>query len=300
MQFYRFWTKGESSVNTPQGSGSFQAYGYSNVSVEDALRVARERANALGNRILSGQAQQHYYGGNSPLREEIVEELQEDGETVAVISRNSQGCLVLNSSDIFFADIDAPEQKSNPIQSNPIGKMIMGLFKGNKDLEPLADALDLDGGSPDDFETSVIQRIEALVANDRSLLIRLYRTSNGFRAMILNERIPCQVSRSASLLQAFESDELYVSLCRSQDCYRARLTPKPWRIDLLQPSVRYPFEKGQREVFDQWLEGYNAAIGNYAACALIGNFGSGGMDPLAEKIVQVHDMMALNDPHPLA
>lgn len=300
MQFHRYWARGESTVNGPQGSGTFHACGHSDISLEDALRDARERAASIGQRVMLGEsldASRQYYADGRPLKEEIIEELQEEGQTVAIISRNSYGCLVLNTTSIFFADIDQP-RKSESSEPPPIVDKLLGFLKKQKVLEPLVENLGLE--SPQNFEQNLVEKIEDLVRHDSSLLIRLYRTKHGYRAVMLNEQIPCNQARSSKLLDWLGSDQLYVALCRSQDCYRARLTPKPWRCGYHQPPQKFPFQDSQRGQFEDWLRQYESISKEYATCALIGDFGSGTVDPLAEKIIQVHDMHALNGTAPLA
>ncbi|MFB6276289.1 MAG: hypothetical protein ABEI32_09120 [Halothece sp.] len=59
-------------------------------------------------------------------------------------------------------------------------------------------------------------------------LIRLYLTCKGFRILWLNPLAPR--SRDAvSAMSKCVADRRYMSLSVSQNCYRARLSPKPWR-----------------------------------------------------------------------
>ena len=294
MQFFRFWARGTENINTPDGQKNFTAYGFSNESVEDALRVAHERALANANaRGRTHSSDQQYYANNVPLREEIIQELVAADNEKVVISRNKYGCLVLNTPHVFFADIDKPARTSS--EENPLATVVgffQNLFGGN---EP-------DTKEPEDsFENGVIEKIEQLINQHHGMIIRLYRTSNGFRAMIMNETIPCQLAKSHQLLNAFGSDELYVSLCRSQDCYRARLTPKPWRCGMRQHNTRYPFlNQSEQDRFLQWQADYEKRSVNFATCALIGNFGNGVVDQTCQQIAEVHDTYALNGNLPLA
>ncbi len=49
-----------------------------------------------------------YAYGDRPLREEIVRSVAGDGERAAVVTRNSFGCLVLNTAGVLFVDVDLP------------------------------------------------------------------------------------------------------------------------------------------------------------------------------------------------
>jgi hypothetical protein len=43
-------------------------------------------------------------------------------------------------------------------------------------------------------------------------------------------------------LRELGSDPKYVQLAKAQECFRARLTPKPWRCGVRQSSRVYPRE----------------------------------------------------------
>ena len=59
-------------------------------------------------------------------------------------------------------------------------------------------------------------------------------------------------------MRIFDADRLYVSLCASQQCYRARLTPKPWRIGMR----RYSGDAS-------WVGDYDSRRRDYAVCRLV-------------------------------
>ncbi len=47
-----------------------------------------------------------------PMREPVLREVKKDnGELAAVVTRNSYGCLVLNTARVMFVDVDLPELK---------------------------------------------------------------------------------------------------------------------------------------------------------------------------------------------
>lgn len=294
MQFYRFWARANEECETSRGKMDLTAYGYSNHSLDDALNVARERVRANASRREWRQrSDQDYYSVNSPVREEIVQELVSSDGDPAIISRNSYGCLVLNTPNVLFADIDQPKNQmlENPLES--IVGFFKGLFGGPQDNDS--------SNKANDFEQIVVGRIERMIEQSPGSVIRLYRTYNGFRAVVVNKTIPTDLADSIKWLKDFGSDELYVSLCRSQDCYRARLSPKPWRCKMHQPTVRYPFaDRDDENRFSKWLEEYENQARQFATCALIGNFGNGSIDQTCQQIIDVHDNFALNGNRPLA
>src|SRR5262249_35812590 len=89
------------------------------------------------------------------------------------------------------------------------------------------------------------------------------------------------------------SDPLYVRLCQAQSCFRARLTPKPWRCGMRPPSAPYPWENSRRESqFRSWLLKYETAIREYSVCKLIDHLGPAAVHPEIAPIVSLHDRIA--------
>jgi hypothetical protein len=96
--------------------------------------------------------------------------------------------------------------------------------------------------------------------------------------------------RSEDLLGQFNADPLYVRLCRMQECFRARLTPKPWRCGFRSPLDTFPFETPEAKSRSQaWEANYNLAIERFATCRYTASFGSSPMVWSFEELVQFHD-----------
>jgi len=184
---------------------------------------------------------------------------------------------VLNTQSVFFADVD--------ISSPRLTDKLLGLFGKKKPT----------------FEQQLIDTIAKITQRDSQMCIRLYRTLKGYRIAIMDRLIDPEEAQSDSLLKEFGSDKLYVSLCRSQDCYRARLTPKPWRCGSTKPPTRFPFTfSGTEERFKEWLTGYEKTAQRFATCVLVGEFGSVVKHPRAQSVMELHDQFVLNDDRPLA
>ena len=92
------------------------------------------------------------------------------------------------------------------------------------------------------------------------------------------------------MLRAFESDPLYVRLCQAQDCFRARLTPKPWRCNMDTLSSRYPWENNDHEIqYRLWERRYEEASKKYAVCRLVKQLGPPEVHPDVAPILTFHD-----------
>ena len=77
---------------------------------------------------------------------------------------------------------------------------------------------------------------------------------------------------------------------QTQECFRARLTPKAWRCGSITPPVRYPFEAPEYEgAFRLWEAEYDHDCLAYSTCHLLETFGSGEILPEFLPLVELHD-----------
>ena len=281
MKVFRHWARASAPTDNQHGL-KITCYGGSNASVDDALREAQERAKSAAKRFNQTSRLASYDYANGSLREEIVNELQDNGKTVAVITRNMSGCLVLNSPNVFFADMDYPAVK-------PRSSFFAGL------------ASFFGGEKPSPTDQGVVDTVQRIANADSRLGIRLYRTKNGFRSLITTRTFDAISDETNRLLQDFGADPLYVKLCRAQECFRARLTPKPWRCGVSQPTERFPFENNESESRHRnWIKKYEEAARPFTTCVLIGQFGSNAIHPDVDSVLRVHDQLACHGNGPLA
>lgn len=120
--------------------------------------------------------------------------------------------------------------------------------------------------------------------------MRLYETCNGLRGIVTSSRFDLTDLVALDLMTYLGADPLYVKLCRLQNTFRARLTPKHWRIGLDErplekPSVT-PLQTAQMQ---RWLEHYRTQSQQYATARLITAFGPSNTDELVEQVVKLHD-----------
>ena len=119
--------------------------------------------------------------------------------------------------------------------------------------------------------------------------LRLYRTAAGYRVMVTNRQIRGGGDEAEAILNEFGSDPLYMRLCRTQQSFRARLTPKPWRAGTPKPPVKFPFEdRGAEAAFRRWEGVYTQGIVSYATCKLIKTVGD-DVIPGFRTLIEYHD-----------
>ncbi|MEX1028316.1 MAG: hypothetical protein WD049_10000 [Candidatus Paceibacterota bacterium] len=147
--------------------------------------------------------------------------------TPAVLTMNPYNSLVLNSRTMFIADIDKGDPRLSWYATvEDEGRILANL----KDLA----------------------RFDAEDAWEAPIDVaswRLYRTHSGFR-LICTSRLMCEHNMwfGVRLLRFLQADPRYIELCEKQRCFRARLTPKPWRGQEFCSSVCYLMEEIGSEV----------------------------------------------------
>src|SRR5205814_5995494 len=93
-------------------------------------------------RVTGHSWQKGGYYPDRPFREQVLQQMKtSSGDVAAVVTRNSYGCLVLNTSQIMFVDVDLPEPK--------VPRGLFSRLLGKPDLTP-----------PRDVQGDVIRSVE--------------------------------------------------------------------------------------------------------------------------------------------
>lgn len=235
-----------------------------------------ERKIAIWRRCMAGDLSAKPKGIDDYARP-ICEEVRETLDEHNLVTRNRYGALVLNSEELLFLDVDRVPRS--------FGELLRSLF-----------GMDV----PDDAER-LLARIGKLRREPRyeTLSVRVYRTKAGFRLLLAKPGL--RTLRSAEMdriFRDFGTDWLYAELCRKQQCFRARLTPKPSRVGMsAKRKFRFPYAEAEREAMAAWLAEYEKRSADYAVCRLIAQFGKKFTGPA----IEYHDRMTKADRHlPLA
>jgi phage baseplate assembly protein W len=274
----------EGAGTGPRGERLFRrAWGWSMSSAADALDVAHDQLRTALARVGSGARVGGYYP-RAPLREPILDELIVDGQQVLAVTRNRYGAEILNTDHVLIADVDLPEMREPSA-----GGMLRRLFgRRAAETEP----------------PSVVERLAAIgtwARTNPGLGVTVYRTASGLRVFVTGVEEPASSARGGQILAELDADPIYRELCRAHGTFRARLTPKPWRLPgMTAPRERWPFPDGNAErLFHRWLARYETAARGYAVCRLLDAHGP-APSILDERIIRLHDQRTgVHTPLPL-
>jgi hypothetical protein len=281
MQIPKYWAKSDSVVENDEGDiRHLNIWRWSETSISEAQQSAADALQQAMLRFKNNQELNQYSYGRNPLREEIIQSIKNaDGNQVGIVTRNRYGALVLNAAQAMFIDIDFPEAESNLLEVLGLGGI--GKLFGKKAPPP---------PSP---EQTCLQTIEQWSQAHRDVSMRVYRTYGGLRCLITNEILDPTQESSLALMRELNSDTLYITLCRQQESFRARLTPKPWRCGVDLPPSRYPWDDiAQEQRYREWERTYERAASQYITCRLVKLFGKDETHPDIAPIVSLHDQIA--------
>jgi hypothetical protein len=253
MKLYRFWTKVQEAVTIDGNRQMLTTYGGSNLSLEEAVRAGREKL-ARVQRKINGE-KDLFADYEAEIREEIIEELDPRN----VVTRNRYGALVLNAERTLIIDIDEARYEFMDKLKGHIG----GEWKKKK----------------------ILEMIEQKAPGYRGLVFRVYETTNGFRVVVTGRDFDARAPEVANIMKDFNADALYAALCKKQNCFRARLTPKPYRIKCKGHKVVYPRDAAQEAALQAWVKDYDYLAQNFGVCKFIKAIGGEGRN----AVVDYHD-----------
>jgi len=265
MNFPQFWAKGE--------SGNLSVWRWSFQSIAEAQSLANQAAQELAARFRDGNfpGQRGGYYPTRPFREQVLQEIKSDsGETRAVVTRNSYGCQVLNTAGVMFVDIDLPEPRRAGFFQKLFGKPTVS--------------------APSREQDGAVQRVEAWTRQNSDWGWRIYRTRSGLRLMATQALVEPDSALTEQVFEALGADRLYQQLCKTQKCFRARLTPKPWRCGIHRKPERWPWADAQKRMrFEKWEAQYQSYAAGWATCQFLRHIGNPAVHEEVQSILRLHD-----------
>lgn len=209
---------------------------------------------------------------------------------IGIVTRNRYGAEILNADTVLFMDWDVPTRDLHEFVPKPQGflatlrKTVLGL-SSTQDAAAHQAMQAWTQNEKTKLETKIATQIKEL-----DLSLRLYETRNGLRGIVTSSLFKPEDDLSQDLMTYLEVDKLYMRLCRLQGTFRARLTPKFWRIGIRErPTHRPPENPKEQQRMQQWLEMYNNKSSSYATARFIGQFGTNTNDPVILETIKLHD-----------
>ena len=281
MRVFKYWSRVWQDKKDQSGFHfSLCRVAGSNISEHDAFTRAQQKLFDSIARLNSGESLTQYEYGEHTLTEELVEEIHDlNGERISAITRNRYGALILNTPNILFADIDA-QNRSPTFFEHLLAWLGKPVMIKNKAWH--------------------LQRVAEFAQANPNYDLIVYETFAGLRIAIASHEFDALDAHADQILSDLGGDPLYQKLCKHQNCFRARLTPKPWRCGLLKPDNRFPFtDELQAEAMAKWQKSYELKSHHFKVCNKIQRFGQGQtqLDPnvylAIEKVLRVHDAYVL-------
>ena len=294
MNIPKYWEKKEVTFDIDGREAICNIWGHSDGDPEAARQMIEEKIPQVEEAIrrrwddedgkYAGGYKGDYYTVDF-IREHRLEEISQDSEEIAVITRNSYGSKIINCPEVMFVDIDTDTEDDGWGYHN---SGCLALFRGPSYKEPAPPAPSLE---PSQAKLDALARVKSYVDSNPGTGYRIYETTLGLRLIATHQLYDPAADATMELLKALDCDELYMRLCSAQKCFRARLTPKPWRIGEERPPVhRHLTAPGvPNPGYDSWLENYETVSKGYQACRFMEKIGLEAPDPAIKEVVRVHD-----------
>lgn len=309
------WAEARLQHREPGRQVTLRRFGWSDASPAEAQALADARVREAMQRVLAGDKLARrdpkiaYNGAEGvPIREQIVER-----HGSSVITRNGYGARCLNTPDVLFADIDFGAGASARATLAVGGMLVLlaaavgrgtaswglGIALGLLALfiaAPLSGALHRfiearRGGA----QAVARRRIASFVQRHPAWNLRVYRTPAGLRLLATHALFHPRDAAVVEAFRAFDTDPLYARMCHNQQCFRARVSAKPWRIGLRdhlkpRPGV-WPVAPDRLPARNAWVDAYERRAAAYAACEFVESLGSGTLHPQVQPVQDLHDQL---------
>ncbi len=309
-----FWAEARLQHKTHRRQITVKRFGWSDISQEGAQAMADQRAADALRRIEAGEPltrreiKASYGVEGMPIREEVLARLGS-----VVITRNLYGSACLNTPNVLFVDVD---HDLRPRFSLTCGQLLI-LLAGSAGYAWYV-------GSPRAFffallvcaivswavirllnalhrrfsespSNAALRRIREFSEAHPDWHLRVYETPAGCRVLVMHDVFEPNSEPVRECFRAFGADPVYAQMCELQGCFRARVSPKPWRTgfeEQLRPKpgvwpVKPEYLPGRRK----WVRDYEEKAAGHASCRFVRTFGSSRTHPEAEAVRILHDRL---------
>ena len=284
-----YWAESRRQQKAGGKTLTVSRFGWSEVSESDAQQMADRRAEEALRDIQAGKSlpkrdrKVPYNGADGlPIREEVLSRVGEE-----VITRNSYGAHCLNTPRALFADIDFSDDRGG----SPFGFLVnifttlKNCFSGQSSSK-----------APVEKDERARQRIVDFLKTHPDWNLRLYRTPNGLRVLATHKAFQARDREVQEFFSQISADRMYVRMCNNQNCFRARLTAKPWRIGIPthmrpRPGV-WPIHPERAPLRNAWISEYEVVQKRFSSCHFVEALGSGAIDREILEVIKLHDREA--------
>ena len=325
MLIPEYWAEASAKTRLGKKQITVRRFGWSEQSQEDAQHNAEIRSQEALERVVAGEKLERrepkvsYNGAfGVPIREEVLSRHKD-----VVITRNLYGARCLNTPNVLFADIDFLESsKPSSFYLSVLIALIAGFVIAKFYTGfGLAFSIALATGvfsytlaawlwsqklkAGPSTEENAMKGVDAFLEKHPNWHVRIYRTPAGLRVLAMHKTFGPDEPEVATLFKEIQADKVYVQMCSNQKCFRARISPKPWRIGIEshlkpRPGV-WPINPKRMPDRIRWVNEYERKAEAYAACRFLVAKGNGQVDPSVDEVRQLHDdLCRANSELPLA
>lgn len=252
MKIFRHWVEESRRITIGGQAQEITLLVGSNVSKDAAKREATARAETIERRIANGGRKEEYEVGVSEYVSDVI-----NGSNMVTVCR--YGAKVLNTDQYTVLDLD------------DYAKSIWDVFRSLKSMTT---------------KERIVFKFEQFVGKNPEIGsdFRIYETAKGIR--VIGKQYLDPVDRkNIRLMRRLNVDWLYVLLSRKQQCYRARLTPKPHRLKIRTIKVKTPLV-AESDHYKDWSKTYEEAAQNYSVAKYLKSLGH---DFSYDQVVRYHD-----------
>lgn len=311
----RFWAEARVRSRDSKGQVTVRRFGWSDVGQAEAQANAETRAHDAMRRIQAGEKLSRqdrkvpYNGADGvPIREEIVAE-----HGSSIITRNAYGARCLNTPDVLFVDVDFESQLTTRAVEVvaafavsfaialaiawALGSPAAGFFLAIGSLLSAYSLarfvrrriVELRGGP----EQISLDRIRRYSAAHPEAHLRLYRTPAGLRVLAMHRTFDPRGAEVSECFAVLGADPIYARMCLHQNCFRARVSPKPWRIGIgrhIRPRPgTWPVKAQYQAARAEWIEAYERAAQGFASCRYVDSLGPRSDTAATRQVQTLHD-----------
>lgn len=166
-------------------------------------------------------------------------------EKLARITENSYGATILNCDRTMFVDIDLPDNEYEDWSSESC------VWRS---------------------ESDAINNLEQFCTDNKGLGFDVFRTAGGLRLLETTTTFDPTSNEVQNIFKKLGADPLYAKLCKNQETFRVRVSPKPWRVNA---------DKDDED---------------YSVCSFLGHIGVQRMDLKVAAISSAHAQCIGNKP----